>query len=58
MPPKKKASKRPTKKKQRPIGLAKGKVKLGKSFFEPLPNDLHDAFEGRSPITIQKASDY
>lgn len=44
----KKPSKRPVKKRKRPIGLAKGKVKVTKSFFKPLPNDLLDAFEGKS----------
>lgn len=32
---------------QRPIGLAKGQVAIPASFFEPLPNDMLDAFEGR-----------
>jgi antitoxin (DNA-binding transcriptional repressor) of toxin-antitoxin stability system len=32
---------------QRPIGLAKGKLKIPKSFFKPLPDDLLDAFEGK-----------
>jgi prevent-host-death family protein len=31
---------------RRPIGLAKGFV-VAPSFFEPLPEDLIDAFEGR-----------
>jgi len=34
-------------KKPRPIGLAKGKVHVPKSFFEPLPDDVLDAFYGR-----------
>jgi hypothetical protein len=36
------------KKAKRPIGLAKGKVKITKSFFKPLPDELLDAFEGKS----------
>jgi antitoxin (DNA-binding transcriptional repressor) of toxin-antitoxin stability system len=31
---------------KRPIGLAKGKIKIRESFFAPLPDDLLDAFEG------------
>jgi hypothetical protein len=41
-------SKRPAEKAKRPIGLAKGKLKVTKSFFKPLPNELLDAFEGKS----------
>lgn len=37
-----------TRKRKRPLGLAKGKVKIPRSFFDPLPDDLLDAFEGRS----------
>lgn len=48
MASKKEPSKRSAKKKKRPIGLAKGKVKMTKSFFKPLPKDLLDAFEGRA----------
>lgn len=33
---------------KRPIGLAKGKAKILPSFFDPLPEDILDAFEGRS----------
>lgn len=33
--------------KPRPIGLARGRFTVPPSFFEPLPNDLLDAFEGR-----------
>jgi len=40
--------KRPAKKTKRPIGLAKGNVKVTKAFFKPLPNELLDAFEGKS----------
>lgn len=32
---------------RRPIGLAKGEFKVEAAFFEPLPADLLDAFEGR-----------
>lgn len=31
---------------QRPIGLAKAVFQVPASFFEPLPDDLLDAFEG------------
>ena len=33
-------------KKPRPIGLAKGEFEVPKSFFEPLPDNLIQAFEG------------
>jgi hypothetical protein len=33
-------------KKLRPIGLAKGEFEVPKTFFDPLPNDLINAFEG------------
>jgi antitoxin (DNA-binding transcriptional repressor) of toxin-antitoxin stability system len=33
--------------KPRPIGLAKGKVRIPKSFFKPLPDDILDAFYGK-----------
>jgi hypothetical protein len=48
MRPKTKRPKRSAKKAKRPIGLARGKVKITKSFFKPLPNKLLDAFEGES----------
>jgi len=35
----------------RPIGLAKGAVRVPPSFFEPLPGELLDGFEGRAPET-------
>jgi hypothetical protein len=38
--------KRPAKKARRPLGLAKGKVKLTKAFFKPLSDKLLSAFEG------------
>ena len=34
-------------KKPRPLGLAKGKVQIHPSFFDPLPDDIIAAFEGR-----------
>jgi hypothetical protein len=34
-------------KKPSPIGLAKGKVKISKSFFKQVPSKLLDAFEGK-----------
>lgn len=43
-----KRANRPPKKAKRPIGLAKGKVKMTKSFSKPLPAELLDAFEGKS----------
>jgi len=35
-----------TLKKKRPIGLAKGQFKVPPAFFEPLPDDLINTFEG------------
>jgi antitoxin (DNA-binding transcriptional repressor) of toxin-antitoxin stability system len=32
---------------KRPIGLAKNKLKIAKSFFKSLPDELLDAFEGK-----------
>ncbi len=32
---------------KRPLGLAKGKFKVPPEFFEPLPPDLVDAFQGK-----------
>ena len=32
--------------KQRPIGLSKGKFQVPLSFFEPLTDEMLDAFEG------------
>ena len=37
----------PTRTKRRPIGLAKGLFDIPPEFFEPLPDDLVDAFEGK-----------
>lgn len=34
---------------KRPIGLAKGQFEVPESFFEPLPDDLLDAFNGKGP---------
>jgi prevent-host-death family protein len=31
---------------RRPVGLVRG-LKVPKSFFDPLPDDIADAFEGR-----------
>ncbi|MCB1033183.1 MAG: type II toxin-antitoxin system Phd/YefM family antitoxin [Acidobacteria bacterium] len=33
---------------ERPIGLAKGQIQIPDSFFDPLPEELLRAFEGRS----------
>lgn len=35
-------------KEPRPLGLARGMVEIHPSFFDPLPDDLLDAFEGKS----------
>lgn len=32
---------------RRPIGLAKGELEIPPAFFEPLPDELLDAFEGK-----------
>src|SRR5262249_31222157 len=31
---------------KRPIGLAKGRVRVPKSFFDPLPDEIAEAFRG------------
>jgi len=31
----------------RPVGLAKGKFQIPAGFFEPLPDEIQDAFEGK-----------
>lgn len=33
----------------RPIGLGRGTFTIGPAFFEPLPDDFLEAFEGRDP---------
>jgi antitoxin (DNA-binding transcriptional repressor) of toxin-antitoxin stability system len=38
----------PIRKTKRPIGLAKNKFKVTKSFFNPLSDEMLDAFEGKS----------
>ena len=35
-------------KQPRPVGLGKGLVEIPDSFFDPLPDDLLDLFEGKS----------
>ncbi len=37
---------RPSRTRKRPIGLAKGEFTVPKGFFEPLPEELVQAFEG------------
>jgi hypothetical protein len=37
----------PSTKTPRPYGLAKGKFHVPDAFFEPLPDELLDAFEGK-----------
>jgi hypothetical protein len=39
--------KQAAKKAKRQSGLAKGKLRVTKSFFKPLPDKLLDAFEGK-----------
>jgi antitoxin (DNA-binding transcriptional repressor) of toxin-antitoxin stability system len=31
---------------KRPVGLAKGKFRIPKAFFEPLPEEILDSFQG------------
>lgn len=38
---------RPGKRKPRPIGVAKGEFEVPASFFEPLPEEILEAFEGQ-----------
>lgn len=35
-------------KERRPVGLAKGQIIIHPEFFDPLPDDLLDAFEGKA----------
>lgn len=37
----------PARKKKRPIGLAKGKFQIPQDFFEPLPDEILHAFQGK-----------
>jgi len=39
----------------RPIGLARGRVSVPPSFFEPLPKDVLGAFEGASVLPASPA---
>ena len=39
----------PVARSRRPLGLAKGKFKIPKQFFEPLPQKLLDGFYGGKP---------
>lgn len=34
---------------RRPVGLAKGQLEVPPAFFEPLPDEILDAFEGKEP---------
>jgi len=46
---------------KRSIGLAKKRVRLSKSFFKPLPDELLDAFEGKRyqrPPVIRKSCSF
>ena len=40
---------KPARSERRPIGLAKGLFEVPSEFFDPLPESLLDAFEGKSP---------
>jgi len=40
---------KPPRVERRPIGLAAGVFEVPESFFEPLPEDLLDAFSGKGP---------
>lgn len=40
---------------RRPIGLAKGTFEVPDEFFEPLPDDVLDLFEGRQSKTSREA---
>ncbi len=35
-------------KEPRPFGLGKDKIKISPAFFDPLPDDILDAFEGKT----------
>jgi antitoxin (DNA-binding transcriptional repressor) of toxin-antitoxin stability system len=35
-------------KRPRPVGLGKGKITIAPNCFDPLPDDLLDAFEGKA----------
>lgn len=35
---------------KRPIGLHKGQFTIHPSFFDPLPDEMLDAFEGKAPL--------
>lgn len=37
----------PERSKRRPVGLAKGRFRVPPEFFEPLPDEMIDAFEGK-----------
>jgi antitoxin (DNA-binding transcriptional repressor) of toxin-antitoxin stability system len=39
----------PQRTKPRELGFAKGQFKVTDAFFEPLPDDILAAFEGREP---------
>ena len=39
----------PKRKKPRPMGLDRGKIKIGPEFFEPLPDELLALFNGEKP---------
>ena len=38
---------RPVRTEPRPFGLCKGEIVIHDSFFDPLPDEILDAFEGR-----------
>jgi prevent-host-death family protein len=41
----------------RPIGLAKGRISVPAAFFEPLPDDLMEGFEGVPPGTHSRVAE-
>ena len=41
----------------RPIGLAKGQLEVPDNFFEPLPDDLLDAFDGTGAARPMKVAE-
>ena len=40
---------KPARSERRPIGLAKGLFEVPDEFFDPLPDEMLDAFEGKLP---------
>jgi prevent-host-death family protein len=38
----------------RPVGLAKGQMVVPESFFDPLPDEVIDAFRARYAVTLER----